>query len=278
MDDDISIRFPDARPPYRKTAVTFGGDHVLDLEFGEGPVLRSITVIRPTRHLPAASALGKAGGYQLVHDDQKDCLCIEFRAGAAGRSESLHGDAVDIDGEPLLRLLWGNAAELEGIIVWKASRWLPKPAPEPNSLPGASYTLNGDALSLKLFEGESVPNELHGGTTRFPSGLEVALNLDPEGRLQLAVVFDASTWLPAHISEPSSTNLGAWPVAGKQDTVFLELVAGSVNRVVSTDGVVVEGFEIHAAYDSSGRLLGFIVPSASRCLPPPFDRFRTGSD
>ena len=199
---------------------------------------------------------------------------VEFRAGAAARSADLVGDSVAINGESVLRLLYGAGEELEGIVVWHASQWLPDPpASTPPSRAGTSYVPDGDALTIQLFKGKRIPAELHGGTVTFTGGLEVALSLDADGRLMLAIVFSVSRWLPpgALRAGEAIAQLRVLRVAGEDDTVFLELVPGGSESTTQTEGLEVEGFEIHAAYDSNSHLVGFLVPGASRVLPSPFN-------
>ena len=139
---------------------------------------------------------------------------------------------------------------------------------------GTSYLPQGDALIVKMFDGDIVPTESRGGTTRFANGLEVALSLDADRRLFMAVVFFATNWLPkgtlGSMSQPH--NLRLLTVAGEDDTMFLELVPGAAATFASNEGIEVEGFELHAALSSYGRLIGFILPNAPRSLPDPYAR------
>lgn len=127
-DEDISIVFAipeELGEPNQTLPVTFGEDHVLDVEFRPDLTIRSITVVDSTARLSAAAALGSTGAYGLVPDLDKDVLCIEFRPGAATRAGDLATDALEVNGEKVLWLLWGTANELEGIVIWKASERVP---------------------------------------------------------------------------------------------------------------------------------------------------------
>ncbi len=121
--DEITVRFAEAGPPTSSLPIVLDGDHVLTVSFAEGKKLANITVHEASRRLGAAAALGKAAAYRLVRDAAKDAVVVEFRKGAAKRSATLDGNGVDVDGIPFLRLLYGASKELEGIIVWNASRW-----------------------------------------------------------------------------------------------------------------------------------------------------------
>ncbi len=140
-----------------------------------------------------------------------------------------------------------------------------------HSRPGSYYVRDGDVLSVKLFDGETVGGELHGGTTMFPSGLKVMLQVHDDGRLHLVVVFAASQWLPEDTLGVPGAELRVMGVEDHPDTVLLEVAPGRAGDTTSTEGLEVEGVEIAAAYDSAGRLVAFIVPGASRQLPAPFD-------
>jgi hypothetical protein len=218
--------------------------------------------------------LGNPGAYRLVRDENRDCLCVEFRKGASTRAPSLIIDDVVINGERVLGLLWGKAEELEAIVVWDASRRLPWLAGSP---PGTSYRHRDDVLVVKLFAGETVPEDLHGGTVDFPSGLRVALSLTSEGRLYMVIVLDAALWLSPAALSGQAADLTVGAVAGATDTVVLEIESGGLVRESSVDGVEVESFEIRAVYDGDRHLLGFIVPNATRALPPPFNSAASSS-
>jgi len=87
--------------------------------------VRSLTVIDTTARLAAGAALGSSEAYNLVYDASKDCICVEFRPGASGRSSQLISDSFDVNGERVLNLLFGPHQELEGIVIWQASKRLP---------------------------------------------------------------------------------------------------------------------------------------------------------
>jgi hypothetical protein len=123
--DEITIRFPEMGTVSRSLPIVLDdGDHVLTLNLVGAAKLAEIIVHEASRRLGAAAALGKPSAYRLINDAAKDAVVVEFREGAAARSAVLAGDEVDVDGEPFLRLLYGVGEELEGIIIWNASRWL----------------------------------------------------------------------------------------------------------------------------------------------------------
>lgn len=263
---DIGVRFHGADPPYTTLPVVLEGDHVLDVEFGAGLRIRTVTVVDSTRRLPPASALGRQGAYRLVSDADNDMMCIEFRSGAATRGGHTR-DTVDVNGEDVLHLLWGPAEELEGIVIRNASRRLPRPSP-----PGLYPVPQSDALLLRLFAGEDAPVTMRIGETAFPSGMRVLLSLDAEGRLWSVTVLEASRWVSPDTLGQRSVDLGVLPVQDVPNAVFLEVAGGRAEELDATERLLVEGLEIRAAYDSYNRLLGFIISQASRKLPPPFDQ------
>jgi hypothetical protein len=119
--EDISIRFGDSGQVTRTAPVSIGDDHILDVGLNEEFKICAITIVDSYEVLKSTPAMGTAGAYHLVHDANKDVLCIEFRREVASRIPSLRLEAISIDGKPMLDLLFDPEDELEGILIRKFS-------------------------------------------------------------------------------------------------------------------------------------------------------------
>jgi hypothetical protein len=108
--EDISIRFGDSDQTIRTAPVSVGEDHI-----------SAITIVDSYEVLKSAPAMGTAGAYHLVHDANKDILCIELRREVASRVPSLRLEPIAIDGNPVLDLLFDTEGELEGILIQEYS-------------------------------------------------------------------------------------------------------------------------------------------------------------
>ncbi len=266
--DEITIRFSEQDPEAQIARVAFEGDHVLDVEIAPGMRLCAVTVHNASLRLGASAAMGRPDAYRLVRDKQKDALCIEFREGASERSASLKVDAFEINGEQVLHLLWGPGEELEGLVILNASSRVG--GSSPLAAAGTTYLPTDDALAVKLFAGTAVPDALQTHTTQFPGGPLVELSIDRDGRLFLIMVLEVSLWMNPLFALGQGVPLNVISVPGSPNTVALEIEAGGLARQASTDSIEIGGFEISATYDGDRRLVGFVVPNASRRLPPPF--------
>ncbi len=125
--DEITVSFPEVGRPNRFVPIVFDGDHVLTAGLVGTSKLATITVQEASRRLSAAAATGRLSAYHILRDSEKDAVVVEFREGAAQRASELERDAVDVNGEPWMSLLYGAGRELEGVVVWHASRWLSVP-------------------------------------------------------------------------------------------------------------------------------------------------------
>jgi hypothetical protein len=119
--EDISIRFGDSDQTIRTAPVSVGEDHILDIELNEASKISAITIVDSYEVLKSAPAMGTAGAYHLVHDANKDILCIELRREVASRVPSLRLEPIAIDGNPVLDLLFDTEGELEGILIQEYS-------------------------------------------------------------------------------------------------------------------------------------------------------------
>jgi hypothetical protein len=119
--EDISIRFGDSNQATRTAPVSIGDDHILDVELNEEFKICAITIVDPYEVLKSAPAMGTAGAYHLVHDANKDVLCIELRREVASRIPLLRLETIAIDGKPVLDLLFDPEDDLEGILIRKFS-------------------------------------------------------------------------------------------------------------------------------------------------------------
>jgi uncharacterized protein YuzE len=119
--EDISIRFGDPNQVMRTEPISIGDDHILDVELSEQFKICAVTIVNSYEVLRSTPAMGTAGAYHLVHDANKDVLCIEFRREVASRVPSLRLETIEIDGEPMLDLLFDSEDDLEGILIRKYS-------------------------------------------------------------------------------------------------------------------------------------------------------------
>jgi hypothetical protein len=119
--EDISIRFGDSVQATRTAPVSIEGHYILDIELSGQSKICAITIVDSYEVLKSAPAMGTAGAYHLVHDVEKDILCIEFRREVASRIPSLRREAIAIDGESLFDLLFDSEGDLEGILIRKCS-------------------------------------------------------------------------------------------------------------------------------------------------------------
>jgi hypothetical protein len=119
--EDISIRFGDSDQAMHTAPVSIGDDHILDVELSKEFKICAITIVDSYKVLKSTPAMGTAGAYHLVHDANRDVLCIEFRREVASRIPLLRMETIAIDGKPMFDLLFDPQDDLEGILIRKFS-------------------------------------------------------------------------------------------------------------------------------------------------------------
>jgi hypothetical protein len=105
----------------RTAPVSIEDHHILDVELDDHFKICAITIVDSYDVLRSTPAMGTAGAYHLVHDVEKDILCIEFRRDVASQIPSLKREPITIDGEALFDVLFDSEGDLEGILIRKFS-------------------------------------------------------------------------------------------------------------------------------------------------------------